>query len=67
MGTGSNFGNNPAIGAMGIILRGDALRNNPALAINQRNCCFVAGRFNAEDNRHPDFPLKPNTTSTTRA
>ena len=67
MGAGSNFGNDPAIRAMGIILRGDTLRHNAALTIHQRSRRFVTGRFNAEDNRHPDFPLMTNTTSTTRA
>ena len=67
MGARRNFGNHPAIGAMGIVLRGNALGYDPALAIHQRRRRFVTGRFNSEDNRHPGFSLVRLAGSTTRA
>ena len=56
MGASGNFGNDAAIGAMGIILRGDTLRNDNAPVSHQRGRSFVAGRFYAENKAHPGFP-----------
>ena len=51
-----DFGHHPAEGGMLGILRGDPLRHDPPLAIDQRDRGFVAGAFYAENQCHPAFP-----------
>ena len=66
MGARGDFGNDPAIGAVRVVLRGDALRQDHAFAGDQRSGGFVARRFNAQNECHPRFHLErldPNTSS----
>ena len=44
-----------AIGAVLVLLRGDALGENVAARIDDRSRRFVAARFDAKDPRHPGF------------
>ena len=56
MGTRGDFRHDPAIGCVFFILRRDALGNDLPLAVDQRNCGFIATGFYAEDYGHPAFP-----------
>ena len=62
-----DLGNDPAIGPVRIVLRGDPLGKDRPVGAHQRGRGFVAGRFNAENNPHPGFHLKRLKTSTSRA
>ena len=52
MGASGNFRDHAAEWRMFFVLRRDALRDNRAIAIDQCGCGFVAGTFNAENERH---------------
>ncbi len=51
-----NLGHHAAEGGVLGILRGDPLRHDPAIAVDQRDRGFVAGAFYAENQCHPAFP-----------
>ena len=56
MGARGDLGNDAAIGAVHVVLRGDALGENDAFAGHKRGGRLVARRFYAENYPHPGFP-----------
>ncbi len=65
MGTGSNFGHNPTIGPMRVILRGDALGHDTGgkrggAAVDNGNGGFVTRGFYAKDQGHAELSLRDN-------
>ena len=57
MRAGGDFGDNPAIRPVRLVLRGNALRKNHALTGDQRRRRLVARALYAENNLHPIFHL----------
>ncbi len=55
MGAGGDLGNHPAIGAMRLVLAGDALGKNAPPGRDERCCGLIAAGFYAKDPPHPGF------------